>query len=321
MNKNKLIAVFSALVLVLLFLASTTNLLIQEKKREIYPISVIVEDISEDGYEKLKKGMDKAAEDFHVDLNFITLYEKNDHSQQMRLIEREIKDGAQAVVLSPADPAAAAADLEKMALTSPVIILGEMLPGEQVKAALSINHKKAGERLGESVVFRDKEVPVYLVTQGLGAGYTGAIYEGVRSALRERGYETILYTLNHADDSRRLIEGTVYPEEDKLSIIALDSDSLDAVAQVIAGSNVYGHYIEGFYGIGNTTGQLYYLDQDVIDGLVVYNLFDEGYLSIQKAVEAIQASVPKTQIEMATFYITKEQLRNPDYEKMLYPIE
>ncbi len=99
----------SAVILVLLYLMSSTNLIIREKKTEIYPISVIVEDSSDEDYEKLRKGMDRAAQELHVDLNFITLYQPNDQEQQLGLIAREISDGAKAVILSPANPVEAMA--------------------------------------------------------------------------------------------------------------------------------------------------------------------------------------------------------------------
>ena len=56
---------------------------------------------------------------------------------------------------------------------------------------------------------------------------------------------------------------------------------------------------------------------------MVHNWFDEGYLSVEKAVEAIQegGGIKEQQIVMEAFYITREELRDTRYEKMLYPID
>lgn len=73
-NREKVLWCIAAGLLVFLFLLSSTDLIIKEKKREVYPISVIVEDVNDEYYVNFKKGMDKAAEKYQADVNFITLY-------------------------------------------------------------------------------------------------------------------------------------------------------------------------------------------------------------------------------------------------------
>ncbi|MEG0566491.1 MAG: sugar ABC transporter substrate-binding protein, partial [Hungatella sp.] len=55
-KREKLLWIGYALVLILLFLMSSTDLIIKEEKNEIYPISVIVEEASDDYYVNFKKG-------------------------------------------------------------------------------------------------------------------------------------------------------------------------------------------------------------------------------------------------------------------------
>ena len=49
-------------ILITLFLLSSTNLIIKEKKIQVYPVSVIIQEKSHELYAGLKKVMDKAAE-------------------------------------------------------------------------------------------------------------------------------------------------------------------------------------------------------------------------------------------------------------------
>lgn len=323
MNKKNrlLIGGFSA-VLVLLYLLSSTNLILHDKKTEILPISVIVEEASDEGYEKLRKGMDRAAEELHVDLNFITLYQPHDQEQQLQLISREMNDGARAVILSPAVPAQAGIELEGMVLNSPLVILGHILPASQVRAGVSINYQEAGEFLGRAARENPPELPVYLITEGLDYGYAREIYDGIRQELEAGGYHTVLVTVSSLEDCRRLVESTVYPKKQESVMIALDKNSLEMAARILEDSSVYAENIRALYGIGGTTRLLNYLDKGLIRGMVVHNWFDEGYLSIEKAVSIIQGEGgEKEEITMEAYYITKEDLRDPAYEKMLYPID
>lgn len=320
-KKNKLLFAASAGILILLYLMSSTNLIIRDKKTEVFPISVIVEDTSDEDYEKLRKGMDRAAEEFHVDLNFITLYEPNDQEQQLQLISREIADGAKAVVLSPAKPAQAQIGLEEMVLNSPLILLGNLIPAQQVMAGISIDFQEAGRMLGRAARENSSEIPVYLLTQGLEYGYAQAIYDGILQELEPYGYSVTLYPTASEKDGQRLL-GELEASQKKAVWIAMDENSLETAAGIMGDSSIYRGNVPALYGIGGTTRMLNALDRGIIRGLVVHNWFDEGYLSIAKAVSAIEGeSREKEEIVMEAYYITKEDLRDTTYEKMLYPID
>ena len=322
--KNKLFIGGFCIVLIFLYLLSSTNLILHDKKTEILPISVIVEETSDEDYEKLRKGMDRAAEEFHVDLNFITLYQSHDQEQQLQLISREMSDGARAVILSPAKPEEAGIGLEEMVLNSPLVILGYILPASQVMAGVSIDYQEAGRLLGKAARENPKELPVYLLTEGLDYGYAREIYDGIRQELAAdaKTYNTILCTINSPEDCRSLIENTVYPQKQESVLIALDKNSLEMAAKVMEDSTVYQENIRALYGIGDTTRLLNFLDKGIIRGLVAHNRFDEGYLSIEKAVAVITGGYSeREELIMESYYITREELRNPIYEKMLYPID
>ena len=89
--------------LILLYLLSSTDWIIKEKEVEVYPVSLIISDTSDDDYVNFRKGVDQAAVEYNVDVSFITLYEKDNLAQQMELVRREAADGAGAVILEPVD--------------------------------------------------------------------------------------------------------------------------------------------------------------------------------------------------------------------------
>ncbi|MEF9954829.1 MAG: substrate-binding domain-containing protein, partial [Clostridium sp.] len=145
--KEKIFAIFCACILVLLFLMSSTNLIIKEKKNEIYQVSVIVEDSKDDYYVNLKKGMDQAGVEHNIDVNFITLYERNNSEQQKDMLVREIDAGAQAIILSPVDYIKMASVLENMTVDIPIIILNnEELAGNKVMANVSMDYFAGGQK-------------------------------------------------------------------------------------------------------------------------------------------------------------------------------
>lgn len=321
-NREKVIWCIAAGLLVFLFLLSSTDLIIKEKKREVYPISVIVEDANDEYYVNFKKGMDKAAEKYQADVSFITLYKAEDEEEQMEMVQREIKDGARAVVLAPVNESGSIMRLDEISPNCPVILLGATRVNDSVAVSISANGYETGRDLAAQVAAEESpKHPVWIFTEGL--SYTGNtdLYDGIRSILDEKGFSYRLVEREDEDTYRQAIEETVYPDPKQVTVIAMDAKSLDETSDIIGGSTVYAEHVTGLYGIGNNTAILRKMDRGLIQGLMAVNDYDEGYLSIRMAVEAIQGMWLREQMFMESYYITGEDLRERRYEKLLYPME
>ena len=277
--------------------------------------------------------MDKAADEYNGDFNFITLYEKGDVTEQMALLKREIDDGAKAVVLVPLKQQECSAILDGMALGSPLIVMGTIFPGDWAMSGISQDYQEMGKMLGGAIIRENTpDKPVLVFSEGLEYGYNKEVYSSLLAALSQAGFHAQLYeeyrsgtSGTHAPESedifRRTIEDTIVSGSREEVIVALDVQSLDLVADIIAGSPVYGKNTPNLYGFGSTTKILNQMDRGVIKGLVTTNQFDAGYLSIVKALEAIEKRGDRDQIVLESYYIEKDDLKETRFEKILYPIE
>lgn len=320
-RQGKIVWGLLAGILVLLFLMSSTDLIIKEKKTEIYPVSVIIGDTTDDYYINFRKGVDKAADEYNADVNFITLYEKGDAAEQIKLLKRELDDGAGAVVLAPLKPSECGAALEDMAIGSPLIILGGRFSGDKAVSGISQDYGEAGRILGEAIAGENApDRPVLLLSEGLDYGYNREVYDGLTEVLSRFGFQTRLYE-KYASGNTDASAEYAYPGGGEAVIAALDVQSLDSAAEILAADPAHGDAIPALYGVGSTTRILNYLDRGVVKGLVTTNQFDFGYLSIVKAVEAIERKGRREQTVLDTYYIEKENLKEARFEKILYPIE
>lgn len=102
-RKEKLLWVLYGAVLLILFLLSSTDLIIKEKEAEVYPLSVIIESTADDNYVNFRKGVERAAIELNADVSFITLYEEGNQEQQTELMLREQQDGSRALIVSPVE--------------------------------------------------------------------------------------------------------------------------------------------------------------------------------------------------------------------------
>lgn len=321
-RKEKMLWILYASVLALLFLLSSTDLIIKEQKTEVYPISVIIEDSKDDYYVNFKKGMDQAAEELNADVSFITLYEAGNLSQQEDLIVREQQDGAKALVVVPVEEKALSDMLAENRLSGPLVLYKTSLSGDRVSATVSTDYYAMGQKLAQQVIADwMPELPVYLFGEGAGDEVSRQVEDGLTTALHEAGYRTVMYQKEEDDLFRQTIEELVYPGSQQVVIVALDPESLTDTAAILADSNVYASYVNGLYGRGMTIPILNYLDRGIITGVCVTDEFGAGYLTVKKAVEAVTGRGVQEQVILDSYYIRREDIRRPEYEKMLYPIE
>lgn len=320
-NRGKFFWGAGAVLLVLLFLASSTDLIIKEKEVEVYPISVIISDNSDGYYGNFKRGLDKAVEDFHADVSMITLYEENSQTGQMELVRREIEDGARALILEPVNKDQALLELKKNVPSCPVIFMGAQDSAGVTAGSVRPDSLKEGTLLGQAAAAQiPSQTLICIFTKGLAYGDNEDIYLGIREVLEEKGYRLRLCQGWDTDTYRQALEETL-ETENEIAVIATDPKAFEEAIEIVDEDAAYQQQITGIYGVGATPSILQALESGQVDGIVAWNQFDQGYLSVYYAVEAIKGVWEQKQIVLEPYYLEAEDLSSTEYEKMLYPIE
>ena len=103
MNKKSIIfwALYATL-LVFLYILSATDLIIKENETKVYSISILVDGISGENFENMKKGMDEAAYEFNADMRFPAVWESLTLEEKVEIAEDEIEAGAKALIIGNA---------------------------------------------------------------------------------------------------------------------------------------------------------------------------------------------------------------------------
>ena len=316
-RSGKVMIVLYIVCLVVLFLMCSTDLIIREPERQIYQIAVIIEDVRSDNYSNFRKGMDLAAAELNADVQLITLYEKLDVKEQMDLMDREQQDGTDALIVVPVEEEQVSAKQ----MTIPVILMRAGVAEAAGAGNVIVDHEKMGELLAREILEEQPaDVPVYVLTDPAGQsdmdrlflkGSDAVFQEAGRSVQRiVRGEEERFFTMLEQPGA----------EAQKVVILAENQDILTEAAGVMAGSEAAADAVGGLYGRGTTMAILNYLDRGVIMGICVTDEFSVGYYSVREAVRALEGagSVPTV---MESYYIEKKDLRDPAFEKMLFPIE
>lgn len=318
-KRGRLLIVVYIIFLIILFLMCSTDLIIREPEKEIYEIAVIIEDAGDDNYGNFRKGMDQAAIEFNADVHFITLYEKLDAGQQMELISREQQDGVDALVVVPVDEQQMADMLEKKEVSVPVVLLGTGEAEKNAAGCVLVDYRKMGEQLAEQMI---KHIPdncpvVLLEEPETLSAMSGAFLEGAEAVLGG-GHEMHTLSISGEMSYKKMSESLA---GDGMVLLAGSPEILSETAEMLAENPEFSDRVSGLYGRGNTMSILGSLDRGLITGTCVTDEFSRGYFSVQMAVEALEGIKTSKTLVMDSYYIEKKDLREPRYEKVLFPME
>ncbi len=287
----------------------------------MYQIAVIIEDVRDDNYINFRKGMEQAAMEFNGDVQFITLYERLDGDQQMELMSREQQDGAHALIIVPADEERIVSALAQGQVSVPVVLLGSGLAGEGAAGTMAPDYKEMGAHLARKMAagMEDGCQAVIVEEPGKKSVMDRLFLEGAKGVFEQEG---IRWRTVKAESAQPELEDTILAlggREDKRTVILAQSpELLTEIAGIVPS---FGGAVGGLYGRGSTLGVLNYLDQGLITGICVTDQFSVGYRSVEMAVQALEAGGGHRRQEVDFYYIEKEDLRRPEYEMLLYPIE
>ena len=153
---------------------------------------------------------------------------------------------------------------------------------------------------------------------GIISGYkdtccAGERTRGVLDALADTDYE-IQFTINVTYETS--ITEMFMQQKPVDYLIVLETGILEEIAKILSDKQENGMKV---YGIGSSIKCVYYLDEAVIDGLIVVDGYDMGYQSGLQISDMLNKRLHRTK-DQATDYrlLHKEDIFSEDTQKFLY---
>lgn len=299
-----------AVLLVALFLASSTNWLIGEGAPEIYAVSVLIDDPGESGYQNFKQGVEQAALRYNVDVNFLARYPDADSAQQLSFLERELERGTQGVVLHTKDPAILEELLSMVPLRVPVVLYDCMADSTRPKAQILPDYNGMADAL-LTVVAKEESAVGEILLAAEAAPTEQMMAERLAAGLTHAGWEVAVSVLPAENLPQQLWRAAQLGTK----IFAIGNAPLQAVGAAAATLEVPPHC----YGIGWGGQTRNAIEQGSLRAVVAPNGFDGGYLSLQAVVRSLERQLPRDEI-LSYVTVTAETMYQPEQASLLFPI-
>lgn len=247
-------------------------------------------------------GMEKAAEDSKVILNYVVVPPTATLAEEKLLAEQEIADGARAVLLEPVSTVGSGKMAEELSQRAAVVLLGERADTEAAGhfGSVSADNYAIGVALGKEIA---ELLPdggrIALLPESDEQGSIAARRQGIREALRGSAVQVQEETQGVA------------------LLVGLEDSALTAAAESAAAEEKRPLVV----GVGNSNRNIYALDRGDIADMIVINEFNMGYLAVAEAKKKLSSGLREMeQLRVGDTLVARDTMFSAENQKLLFPL-
>lgn len=320
MKKQKRILVLLVILLALygFFYTLTYDLDGFNAKRDFIPVSVIVRGKDSMLYEAMRQGIEQAASDMRAEVSFVILSRENDVAEQTAMLERELLNGAKALIVSAADTERMTEAVDKAAERVPVIAIETPTLSENVKAYITADNYEMGRAIGREAAKRlFAGGRAVLLQSSAGCADIALREQGILDSFSDLGKEITVLPIDMNAELMPVQVATALAGAE--IALAADTSLLEAAAQSL---NLKGEEETPpcrLYGIGVTGKITSYLQKGVIHTVVAPNGFNIGYLSVKAAVDAATRKGVESNTEIEYMVVNGENMYSVKGQRLIFP--
>ena len=288
-------------------------------------VAVITKSTTSQYWKTTFAGANAAGAEYNLEVTFDGPENEEDYETQNSMIGEAVKNGANAIVFSAVDyNANAAAINEAVEAGVKVVVIDSDVNSDLVSCRISTDNYKAGRMVGEAVLNGDEQdFKVGIVNFDKNSENGQQREKGFRDAVEGNSRVSIVSSVNVNSTTEEAKSATekMLSENPDINIIVTfnewtslgvgyavqDMDMASEVRVVAFDSNVV------------SVGML---ETGEVDALIVQNPYAMGYLGVEYACMLINGEkIKESDIDTTTTLITRENMYEPDNQKVLFPFE
>jgi ribose transport system substrate-binding protein len=292
-------------------------------------IAVIPKGTTHVFWQSIHAGAEKAAQELGVSIIWRGPLREDDRSSQVNEVQGFITRGVSGIVLAPLDDSALAppvADAKRAGI--PVVVIDSGLKGDDYVSFVATDNRKGGRLAGEHLAsVLNGTGKIILLRYAEGSESTAQREEGFLEAIGGRqGIEVVSSNQYGGAD----VEGAYKKSEALLSRYKLPDGRLGidgiftpnesttlAMLRVLEGNGWAGKV--KFIGFDASDSLVKGLSDAHIDGLVLQDPVNMGYLGVKTMVSHLHATPVEKRIDTGVRLVTRERMNDPENKELLHP--
>ena len=245
MMNNKKGFVLTEVILMIMVIGLALMMISGQNKKALDKVSVILENAGDSQWSALKYGLKMAAEEEGIELAVVDVEEGLDAEAQKKVFEREIEDGADALIVQPVLDKNDQEVLKKIEKRVPVMLVGYEAEKGETRYDLPVikeDNYEMGQALAEEML-KDfegniEEKKIGLLLASTDSNMLSSRECGFKDALEDKNANILELSLDSLLDREENTESKVD------IVIALDDSNLTAIGEYLASSQPHGGIAE-----------------------------------------------------------------------------
>lgn len=292
-------------------------------------IAVIPKGTIHEFWKTVHAGAEKAGQELNVEILWKGSLQEDDREAQIGVVENIITRNVNGIVLAPLDDAALRRPVdEAMRNGIPVVIFDSGLQGENYISYVATDNFKAGQLAGEYMgKLLDGKGKVAVLRYAEGSHSTTQREDGFLDAIKAFAGIEVVASNQYAGVST---ESALKAAENLLARFGGNTGSLQingifcatepttlGILRALQNAGYAGKV--RFVGFDSSEMMLTALKAGQLDGFVVQNPLQIGYLGVQTLVRHIRGEQVPRRIDTGSVLVTRQNIDDPNIQELLNP--
>lgn len=288
-------------------------------------IAVICKGSQHEFWKTVEQGARDAGEELDIRITFEAPEDESQIDLQIEMVEQAIENQADAIVLAPLDTERLNSVIEKAVNKGiPVLTFDSDVSTESRVATIGTNNESAGAiaaRNAASLMNGVGRVAIVSHVEGAqtaierNAGFINEIEEKYGSRIEVVG---VSYCEGDPELAREQALAFIEKYPDLKCIYASNEGCAVGVAAAVQEKNLQNRI--SVIGFDSSDDEIAYLADGVIDGMVVQNPYNMGYLGVRNINKVLDGEDIEEKIDTGATYVNGDNLYDEDTQWLLYPL-
>lgn len=276
-------------------------------------------------WQVLGQGALTAAKEFGVDIKTVGTVSESDVDGQIELLEEAIESRPKAIVLAASDYNRIVPVAEKIrAAGIPLVTVDSGLNGGISESFIATDNYEAGKQAGDALMrWIGKEDRVAIISYVKVSATAIERERGARDSLKAAGASNVAAETYYSNSSETLayeiVEKLIGEMPELKGIVCLNEPTTVGAAKAVQDfASNRGIKLVGF---DSSTDEVAFLEDGIIQAIVVQKPFNMGYLAVRTAVSASKGRNVERTIDTGSKVITKANMYAKENQKLLFPFD